>query len=272
MWGGVLVTRATLHNADEIARKDLRVGDTVTVQRAGDVIPQVLGVVPGEARGAERYVFPSVCPACGSAAVRAEGEVVARCTGGLVCPAQAVERLYHFVSRRAFDIEGLGEKSIQEFFDLGWLREPADVFHLGAHRAALVEREGWKAKSVDNLLAAIEARRRIGLGRVIFGLGIRRVGETNARLLARHYGGYEPWRAAMLAATVVGSEEREALGSILGVGPAIATELAAFFAEGRNRAALERLGRELDVQPEAGGAAEGVLAGRSWCLRGPWRR
>lgn len=260
--GGVLVTRATLHNEDEIARKDVRVGDTVTLQRAGDVIPQVLGPVAEAPRGAVPFVFPEVCPVCGSAAVRAPGEVVRRCTGGLVCAAQAVERLIHFVSRNAFDIEGLGEKTIQEFFELGWLREPADVFHLAAHREALLGREGWKAKSVENLVRAIEARRTIALERVIFALGIRRVGETNAKLLARHYGSFDAWRAQMLAATVVGSEERSALGSIIGVGPALAEELAGFFAEARNRDALDRLAAELQVQDAAAGPSGGALSGK----------
>ena len=260
--GGVLVTRATLHNEDEIARKDVRVGDTVTLQRAGDVIPQVLGPVLDAPRGAVAYVFPDHCPVCGSAAVRPPGEVVRRCTGGLVCGAQAVERLVHFVRRDAFDIEGLGEKTIQEFFELGWLKEPADVFHLAVHREALLGREGWKEKSVENLVRAIEARRVIALERVIFGLGIRRVGATNAKLLARHYGSFAGWRAAMVAATVVGSEERLALGSILGVGPALAEELAEFFAEERNRAALERLAVELKVEDAAGAAEGGALAGK----------
>ena len=260
--GGVLVTRATLHNEDEIARKDIRVGDTVALQRAGDVIPQVLGPVSGTPRGPDAYVFPETCPACGSAAVRPPGEVVRRCTGGLICPAQAVERLIHFTSRRAFDIEGLGDKTIQEFFTLGWLHEPADIFHLAAHKDELLSREGWKAKSVDNLLRAIDTRRTIGLDRLIFGLGIRRVGETNARLLARHYGGFAEWRAQMRAATVIGSEERSALGSIIGVGPALAVELAEFFAEERNLAAVDRLAAELTIEDAAAGTGGGALAGK----------
>ncbi len=266
--GGVLVTRATLHNEDEIARKDVRIGDTVTLQRAGDVIPQIVGPVLDRPRGPSAYAFPQTCPACGSAAVRPAGEVVRRCTGGLVCPAQATERLIHFVSRPAFDIEGLGEKTILEFHALGWLSEPADVFHLAARKAALLEREGWKAKSVENLLRAIETRRRIGLDRVIFGLGIRRVGATNARLLARHYGSFEEWRAQMVAATEVGSEARQALGSIIGVGPALAEELAAFFTESRNREALDRLARELTVQAVAARDEGGALSGKTLVFTG----
>jgi DNA ligase (NAD+) len=260
--GGVLVTRATLHNEDEIARKDIRIGDTVMLQRAGDVIPQILGPVTDRPRGPAPYEFPTVCPACGSAAIRPAGEVVRRCTGGLICPAQAVERLIHFVSRAAFDIEGLGEKTIQEFYDLGWLHEPADIFTLKQRRDALLLREGWKAKSVDNLMQAIEQRRVIALERMIFALGIRRVGATNAKLLARHYGSFANWRAQMLAATTIGSDERLALGSILGVGPALADELAAFFAEARNRDALERLAAELTVQDAAAAADGGALSGK----------
>ncbi len=266
--GGVLVARATLHNADEIARKDVRIGDTVTVQRAGDVIPQILGPVASKPRGPAPYVFPETCPACGSAAVSPPGEVVRRCTGGLVCPAQAVERLIHFVSRLAFDIDGLGEKTIIEFHGLGWLAEPADIFHLARHKDELLQLEGWKARSVENLMRAIEARRTIPLARLIFALGIRRVGETNARLLARHYGSFETWRTQMLAATTVGSEDREALGSINGVGPALAEELATFFAEPRNRDALERLAAELTVEPAVHASEAGALSGKTVVFTG----
>jgi DNA ligase (NAD+) len=268
--GGVLVTRATLHNEDEIARKDVRVGDTVILQRAGDVIPQIVAVV-AERRPADTVAWtpPETCPACGSLAVRPPGEVVRRCTGGLSCPAQAVERLIHFVSRLAFDIEGLGEKTIQEFYELGWLHGPASIFHLREHRDALLQREGWKTKSVDNLLRSIEARRTIGLDRLIYSLGIRRVGETNARLLARHYSSFADWRARMLAATVVGSDERLALGSIIGVGPALAEELAAFFTEPRNVAALDELAAELTIEDAVRPAtADGALAGKNLVFTG----
>jgi DNA ligase (NAD+) len=260
--GGVLVARATLHNEDEIARKDIRVGDTVTIQRAGDVIPQVLGVVADRPRGPEPFVFPDHCPACGSLAVRPEGEAVRRCTGGLVCPAQALERLIHFVSRAAFDIEGLGEKTILEFVDLGWLHSPADIFRLRAHEAELLGREGWKQRSVQNLMRAIEARRTISLDRFIYALGIRRVGETNAKLLARHYGSFAHWRAQMLEATTIGSEARSALGSIIGVGPALAEELADFFAEQRNVDVLDELAAELRIEDVSAPDAGGELAGK----------
>ena len=268
--GGVLVTRATLHNEDEIARKDIRAGDTVLLQRAGDVIPQIVqAMLERRPATAAPYVPPETCPVCGSLAVRAPGEVVRRCTGGLVCPAQAVERLNHFVARPAFDIEGLGEKTVQEFYDLGWLRSPADIFRLPAHRDELLTREGWKERSVRNLMQAIEARRTVPLGRFIFALGIRRVGETNARLLARHYASFAAWREQMLRATTVGSEERSALGSILGVGPSLAVELATFFEEPRNLAALDELAAFLTIEDAAPPAtADGALAGKNLVFTG----
>ena len=268
--GGVLVTRATLHNEDEIARKDVRVGDTVVLQRAGDVIPQIVEVVlDRRPPDTQPWVPSETCPVCGSLAIRPPGEVVRRCTGGLSCPAQAVERLIHFVSRLAFDIEGLGEKTIQEFYELGWLHGPASIFHLREHRDELLQREGWKTKSVDNLMRSIEARRTVALDRLIYSLGIRRVGETNARLLARHYSSFAEWRARMLAATVVGSDERLALGSIIGVGPALAEELAAFFTEPRNLAALDDLTAELTIEDAARPAtADGALAGKNLVFTG----
>ena len=253
--GGVMVTHASLHNEDEIARKDVRIGDTVVLQRAGDVIPQIVSVVlEKRPAGAEPFVFPDRCPACGSHAIRPNGEVVKRCTGGLICPAQTVERLIHFARRNAMDIEGLGAENIQKLFDEGLVKTPADLFRLSRHAETMRGWEGWGARSkadakkVANLLAAIEARRRVPLDRFIFALGIRRIGEANAKLLARHYHSYPEWRAKMLAATTIGSEAREELGSIQGIGPAIATELAEFFAEARNREALDDLARE--VTPE----------------------
>ncbi len=268
--GGVLVARATLHNEDEIARKDVRVGDTVLIQRAGDVIPQVLSVlVERRPPGAVPFVFPDRCPACGSAAVRPPGEVVRRCTGGLVCPAQRVERLVHFVSRPAFDIEGLGEKTIQEFFELGWLSGPADIFRLPAREPEIAAREGWGVVSARNLARAIQARRRISLARFIYALGIRRIGERNAQLLGRHYGSFDAWRARMLAATTVGSEERSELGSIVGIGPTIAEELAEFFAEPRNVAALDELAGELTIESALPAkAADSALAGKTIVFTG----
>ena len=266
--GGVLVTRATLHNEDEIARKDVRVGDTVELQRAGDVIPQIIGPVADDAHaGRPRFTFPDHCPACGSLAVRAEGEVVRRCTGGLVCPAQTIERLVHFVSRQAFDIEHLGEQTVRAFHADKLVDSPADIFRLRDHEAAIAGREGWGATSAANLLRSIEARRSISLARFIYALGIRRIGEANAKLLARHYGTLAHWREQMLAATIVGSEERQALGSIMRVGGAIADELVGFFAEPRNRAVLDDLAAELDVQPEKA-ATDGPLSGKSIVFTG----
>jgi len=261
--GGVLVTRATLHNEDEIARKDVRPGDRVQLQRAGDVIPQILAVIPplddDPPRG-PRYRFPDICPACGSRAERPPGEVVRRCTGGLICPAQTVERLIHMVSRNAFDIEGLGEKTIAEFHDEGLVRAPVDIFHLAAHEHALAAREGWGPVSAANLIRAIEARRTIPLARFILALGIRRIGETNARLLARHYGSFRSWREQMQAAVIIGSDERLALGSITGVGGGIAEELVQFFSEPHNLDAVDTLAAELRIEDErsqAGGALSG---------------
>jgi len=269
--GGVLVQNATLHNEDEIKRKDIRIGDTVVLQRAGDVIPQIVSVVPERRpRGAKPYHFPDRCPACGSQAVRPPGEAVRRCTGGLICPAQRVERLIHFVSRPAFDIDGLGEKTIQEFFDEGWLHSPADLFRLPAREAEIAEREGWGKVSARNLSRAIEARRQIPLDRLIYALGVRRIGDANAKLLARHYGNYDHWRAQMLAATVVASEAREELGSIVGIGPAIAQELADFFAEHRNVETLDELSAELTVERTAAiaAAADSEISGKTLVFTG----
>ncbi len=262
--GGVLVTRSTLHNEDEIARLDARVGDTVVLQRAGDVIPQIVNVVlEARPKDSTAYVPLTHCPACGSLAIRPPGEVVRRCTGGLVCPAQAVERLIHFCSRRAFDIEGMGEKTVVEFHGLGWLAGPADIFRLHAHEAELAGREGWGALSARNLVAAIEARRTVPLARFIFALGIRRIGENNSKLLARHYGSFSNWRAQMLEATTVGSEARSSLGSIIGVGEAIAEELVEFFLEPRNRAVVDELAGLLMIEDApAVTAAASALAGK----------
>jgi DNA ligase (NAD+) len=232
--GGVTVTNATLHNADYIEGrgadgapirdgKDLRVGDTVVIQRAGDVIPQIVDVVlEKRPKGLRKYIFPTTCPRCGAHVAReVEGEtgVVARCTGGLNCPAQIVERLKHFAARRAMDIEGLGDKQIEEFFEIGLVKEPADIFRLKDHRAAISEREGYGEKSVTNLLAAIEARRTPELARFLFALGIRDIGETTAGVLARAYETWEAFEAACLAA--VKQRPREAwkrLAAVKGVG------------------------------------------------------
>ena len=254
--GGVLVGRATLHNEDEIQRKDVRAGDTVIVQRAGDVIPQVVSVdLDKRPKNAKPYKFPETCPECGSAAVRPEGEAIRRCTGGLICPAQATERLRHFVTRGAFDIEGLGEKSIVEFFQDKLVRTPADLFKLKA--SDLEGREGWKEKSIQNLLGAIAARRKIGLDRFIYALGIRQVGDATARLLAKHYGTLEAWRKAMEAASDPASESYADLTSIDQIGPSVAEDLIAFFAEDHNREALDALADVVEVEAFAAPRASG---------------
>jgi DNA ligase (NAD+) len=268
--GGVVVRHATLHNEEEIARKDARIGDTVTLQRAGDVIPQILGVVlEKRPADAQPYAFPLNCPACGSHAIRDGEDVVRRCTGGLTCPAQTTERLRHFVARRAMDIEGLGEENIQTLFDAGLIKSPADIFRLHQKRETLAGFEGWGERKISKLLEAIEARRSVALERFIFALGIRRIGEQNAKLLARHYHSLEAWRAAMIAAHIIGSEAREELGSIQGIGPAIAEELVEFFSEPRNLTALDDLAAEVAPLPvEEASAADSPFAGKTMVFTG----
>ena len=264
--GGVVVSNVTLHNADEIARLGVRPGDRIVVQRAGDVIPQV---VDNLTRDDPRppFAFPDHCPVCGSEAVREEGEVDVRCTGGLICGAQRFERLRHFVSRGALDIEGLGEKTIQEFLDLGWITEPADIFRLKAHRGDLLGREGWKEKSVDNLLAAIEAKRTPDAARLLFGLGIRHVGAVTARDLLKRYETLSAVRA--LAEQIIALRDSfavlegeddgkranrldKAIAEAIGVdnvGSAVGHALADFFHEPHNRDAWDDLLSE--VSPPA---------------------
>jgi len=238
--GGVTVTNATLHNAQEIARLGVRPGDRVRIQRAGDVIPQVLeNLTPDEKR--PPYVFPDHCPQCDSEAVAEEGEIDVRCTGGLICPAQRFERLRHFVGRAALDIEGLGEKSIAEFIELGWLNEPGDIFRLHAHRDELVGREGWQAKSVDALFAAIEAKRAPDAARLLFGLGIRHVGTVTARDLMKAFGTLPRLREAAVAARTGDEEAAAELTSIEGVGPTVLGALGDFFHEPHNLAAWDDL-------------------------------
>jgi DNA ligase (NAD+) len=266
--GGVLVQHATLHNEDEIARKNIRIGDTVALQRAGDVIPQILGVIK-QAAGSKPFIFPTRCPVCGSIAVRDTDEAVRRCTGGLICPAQITERLIHFCSRGAFDIEGMGDKTVLEFYEAGWLKSPPDIFKLPTHEAEIATREGWGKISAAKLTAAIESRRTIALARFIYALGIRRIGENNAKLLARHYGTYKNWRASMIAATEIGSDARLELGSISGIGPTIATDLAAFFAEPHNIATLDELANYLTIEDAPSAAASGSpLAGKTIVFTG----
>ena len=277
--GGVVVSNATLHNEDEIARKDVRIGDTVVVQRAGDVIPQIVEVLEDKRRGPKKYVFPQddkgnfICPVCGSAAVREIDEktgqidAVRRCTGRLVCPAQAVEGLKHFCSRNAFDIEGLGDRQIELFFKEGLVRTPADIFTLrardGKDGKPLSEWEGFGETSVRNLFEAIEARRTISLNRFLYALGIRHVGETNARRLARHFGDWAHLRAAARAPNAA-----EELAGIAGIGPVVAETIADFFAEERNETALDALLNEVTVEPMEAVAADHPLAGKTIVFTG----
>lgn len=265
--GGVIVSRATLHNEDEIARKDVRPGDLVRVQRAGDVIPQILGPVPEHKPRGPAYIFPAQCPVCHAQTERPDGEAVRRCTGGLTCEAQVVERLIHFVSRPAFDIDGLGERSIREFHEIGLIDKPGDIFRLHEKADLIRTREGWGELSTRNLLRAIEQRRSISFSRFLFGLGIRRIGERNAQLLARHYQTYEAWFEAMRAASLIGSDERLALGSIMGIGESIVADLLAFFAEPHNLATLSDLRGELTIEAEAR-PEEGPLSGKTIVFTG----
>jgi DNA ligase (NAD+) len=233
--GGVIVQNVTLHNRDEIARLGLRVGDRVRIQRAGDVIPQVVeNLTRDEER--EPYIFPDHCPECRSEAVAEEGEVDVRCTGGLICPAQRIERLRHFVSRGAMDIDGLGEKSIVEFFELGWLHGPADIFRLKDHRDELIGREGWQEKSVDNLMDAIEARVGFDPARFLFGLGIRHVGIVTAKDLMKAFGSIEGLQSA-----ATGPDAQAELSAVEGIGPVVAEALVDFFHEPHNRKELGEL-------------------------------
>ena len=275
--GGVVVQNATLHNEDEIARKDVREGDTVVLQRAGDVIPQIVSVIEEKRpASAKPYQFPTTCPACGSHAVRENGEVVRRCTGAMICPAQAVEGLKHFVSRLAFDIDGLGDKQIQEFYDAGWIMRPVDIFTFEKRggRAKLAEQEGYGDISIRNLFAAIDARRKIDLHRLIFALGIRHIGEGNAKLLARHYGSIDAFRAAMLEAAAGQSEEGNAseayadLNAIGGIGEIVADAVVEFFAERRNVAALDDLLGEIGVLPAAQAASDSPVAAKTVVFTG----
>jgi DNA ligase (NAD+) len=285
--GGVVVTNATLHNADEIQRLDARVGDRIRLQRAGDVIPQIVEVTTDADGHAALvpYVFPTQCPQCGSEAVREEGEVDIRCTGGLICPAQRFERLRHFVSRGALDIEGLGERTIQEFLDLGWLAEPADIFRLSRHRDPLLTREGWKEKSVDNLLAAIESKRSPDAARLLFGLGIRHIGIVTARDLLKRYTHLEALReladeimAFRATAPALGEDNarfRNRLDKMIAeqigvenVGAAVGHALADFFHEPHNRTVWDDLLQEVSPPPFRVQTLESPVTGKTIVFTG----
>ncbi|RYD67002.1 MAG: NAD-dependent DNA ligase LigA [Sphingomonadales bacterium] len=283
--GGVVVTNATLHNADEIERLGVRPGDRVVLQRAGDVIPQI---VENLTRDVERpaFVFPTHCPICQSEATREEGEVDVRCTGGLICPAQRLERLKHFVSRGALDIEGLGEKTIVEFLDLGWIAEPADIFRLSQHRDALLGREGWKEKSVDNLLAAIEAKRAPDAARLLFGLGIRHIGSITARDLMKRLETLPALAALADEVIALRASITPALGEpdakfntrrdkaiaehigIENVGAAVGHALADFFHEPHNRAVWDDLLAEVTPPPFVVAARDSEVSGKTIVFTG----
>lgn len=254
--GGVIVSHATLHNEDEIKRKDIRIGDAVIIQRAGDVIPQVVEVIKDKRpTDSQEFVFPETCPICGAHAVREEDEAVRRCTGGLTCPAQAKERLIHFVSREAFDIAGLGSTIIDDFYNEGILHNPADIFTLEARNSGgdlfshqkstvlhLEQREGWGKKSVEKLFHAIAIKRRISLPRFIYALGIRQVGTATALLLARHYGNFAKFMNEMI------NKETGPLVTIDGIGPSMATDIVEFFQEEHNRTIINKLLNEITVE------------------------
>ena len=276
--GGVVVVNATLHNADEIARKDLRIGDTVIVQRAGDVIPQIVAFVPEERpAGAEPYVFPSVCPcplktglARETTASGAE-TVVRRCTGELACPFQRIEHLKHFVSRRAFDIEGLGEKQLTAFYDEGLIREPADIFRLGRDAAKLKVlrvREGYGETSVANLAAAIEARRTISLERFINALGVRHVGEQTAVVLARGYGQAKSFLAGMDKVAEGDLDAVAELDALDQVGEAVIRSMTAYFSEPHNRRLVSDLVDEITIEDAARPRGDRAVAGKTVVFTG----
>ncbi len=277
--GGVMVGRATLHNEDEIARLDVRDGDTVIVQRAGDVIPQVVGVVLDK-RPADSvpFAFPHTCPTCGSTAVREDGAVAWRCTGGLICPDQAVERLIHFASRNAFDIEGLGDKNIRAFYEEGRIRAPQDIFRLRdmdtGSLTPLRSKEGWGPVSANKLYDAIDARRTVPFERFLFALGIPQVGQATARLVAQHYGDLPTLRAALSVEDV--GPESEAYKDLINVetiGPAVADELIAFFREDHNKEVLDALQAELTIVPfERKDVAGSPIAGKTIVFTGTLER
>jgi DNA ligase (NAD+) len=260
--GGVVVSNVTLHNRDEIGRLGVRPGDRVVVQRAGDVIPQIVENLTCE-EDRPAFAFPETCPECGSEAVAAEGEVDVRCTGGLICPAQRIERLKHFVSRAALDIEGLGEKTIEEFFGLGWLHSPADIFRLHARRDEMLTREGWKEKSVDNMFNAIEAKRTPDPGRFLFGLGIRHVGAVTARDLVKAFGTVEA-----IAETARHDDALAELTVIDGIGPIVAQALVAFFHEPHNREAWDDLLSEVSPPAYVSNIRASAVSGKTVVFTG----
>ena len=276
--GGVVVSNATLHNADEIERLGVRIGDTVTIQRAGDVIPQVLGVVlETSAEGVEAVqisqslpLFPAHRRWCATPPRPAVRGCVARCTGEFACPHQKIEHLKHFVSRRAFDIEGLGEKQIALFFEQGWIREPGDIFTLAARnpKIKLEEQEGFGELSVRNLFSAIEARREIALERFIYALGMRHVGETTARALARGYGSWTAFHDACLKVAANDLDTRAEMDNLDQIGETVIDSIAAYFGEEHNRGIVERLTAQVTILDAEKPAADSVVAGKTVVFTG----
>ncbi len=267
MVGGVTVTNVTLHNRDEIARLGVRPGDRVVVQRAGDVIPQVVrNLTPDVER--EAYIFPDVCPECGSEAVAEEAEVDVRCTGGLICPAQRTERLKHFVSRKALDIDGLGEKTIDQFFALGWLESPADIFRLKDRKDAILALEGWQDKSVDNLLASVENKREPDAARLLFGLGIRHVGEVTARDLMKNFHELPALRQVAEQARAGDEDALSEITSIDGVGGAVVEALGDFFHEPHNVEVWEDLLSLVSPPPYIVETLDSPVAGKTVVFTG----
>lgn len=271
--GGVVVSNATLHNEDEIARKDIRAGDIVVIQRAGDVIPQVVKVMDDKRTGDEQeFKPPTHCPECGSEAVRPEGDAVRRCTGGLTCPKQAVERLKHFVSRLAFDIDGLGDKIIQSFWEEELIKSPADIFTLEERNknslTPIRAREGWGDLSEKNLFESINQRREITFNRFIYALGIRQIGEATAKRLASVYGTLDQLTQSMIAAH---DQESEAFADLIGIediGPAVAADLTAFFHEQHNLDILKQLDSHLNIQPYEIKTTDSAVAGKTLVFTG----
>lgn len=267
MVGGVTVTNVTLHNRDEIARLGVRPGDRVVVQRAGDVIPQVVRNLTPEVER-EAYLFPDACPECGSEAVAEESEVDVRCTGGLICPAQRTERLKHFVSRKALDIDGLGEKTIDQFFALGWLESPADIFRLKDRKDAILALEGWQDKSVDNLLASVENKREPDAARLLFGLGIRHVGEVTARDLMKNFHELPALRQAAEQARAGDEDALSEITSIDGVGGAVVEALGDFFHEPHNVEVWEDLLSLVSPPPYIVETLDSPVAGKTVVFTG----
>lgn len=272
--GGVVVSNATLHNADEIKRKDIRIGDTVVIQRAGDVIPQVVKVLTDKREGdATEFIFPDRCPECGSAAIREGDDVVTRCTGGLICPAQVVERLKHFVSRLAFDIDGLGAKIIEQFYEDELIKNPDDIFTLEERNKGSLTpiraREGWGDLSEKNLFKSINERRNIEFNRFIYALGIRQVGEATAKRLAATYGDLSSLQNAMIVAQNHESEAYQDLINIEDIGPAVAEDLIGFFAEEHNITVLNALESHLNIKTyEAPQTSDSAVAGKTVVFTG----